>query len=107
MKLIKEKKIYTGEGMIENGYIRFDEKIEEVGDMTGFEPKEDDLEVNCAGTMVVPVAVLLSPVPVTVVVPVPVVVVPLPFVTLTLVVRCTVGCWRRVKSSSARSMSIP
>lgn len=40
--------------MIENGYIRFDEKIEEVGDMTGFEPKEDDLEVNCAGTMVVP-----------------------------------------------------
>ena len=54
MKLIKEKKIYTGEGMIENGYIRFDEKIEEVGDMTGFEPKEDDLEVNCAGTMVVP-----------------------------------------------------
>ena len=22
--------------------------------MTGFEPKEDDLEVNCAGTMVVP-----------------------------------------------------
>ena len=54
MKLIKEKKIYTGDGMIENGYIRFDEKIEEVGDMTGFEPKEDDLEVNCAGTMVVP-----------------------------------------------------
>ena len=53
MKLIKEKKIYTGDGMIENGYIRFDEKIEEVGDMTGFEPKEDDLEVNCAGTMVV------------------------------------------------------
>ena len=43
MKLIKEKKIYTGDGMIENGYIRFDEKIEEVGDMTGFEPKEDDL----------------------------------------------------------------
>ena len=25
MKLIKEKKIYTGDGMIENGYIRFDE----------------------------------------------------------------------------------
>ena len=46
MKLIKEKKIYTGEGMIENGYIRFDEKIEEVGDMTGFEPKEEDLEVK-------------------------------------------------------------
>ena len=54
MKLIKEKKIYTGDGVIENGYIRFDEKIEEVGDMIGFEPKEDDLEVNCAGTMVVP-----------------------------------------------------
>ena len=33
MKLIKEKKIYTGNGVIENGYIRFDEKIEEVGDM--------------------------------------------------------------------------
>ena len=29
MKLIKEKKIYTGDGVIENGYIRFDEKIEE------------------------------------------------------------------------------
>ena len=27
MKLIKEKKIYTGDGVIENGYIRFDEKI--------------------------------------------------------------------------------
>ena len=26
MKLIKEKKIYTGNGVIENGYIRFDEK---------------------------------------------------------------------------------
>lgn len=45
MKLIKEKKIYTGDGVIENGYIRFDEKIEEVGDMAGFEPKEEDLEV--------------------------------------------------------------
>ena len=43
MKLIKEKKIYTGDGVIENGYIRFDEKIEEVGDMAGFEPKEGDL----------------------------------------------------------------
>ena len=53
MKLIKEKKIYTGDGVIENGYIRFDEKIEEVGDMAGFEPKEGDLEVSCAGTMVV------------------------------------------------------
>ena len=49
MKLIKEKKIYTGNGVIENGYIRFDEKIEEVGDMAGFEPKEGDLEVSCAG----------------------------------------------------------
>ena len=54
MNLIKEKKIYTGNGVIENGYIRFDEKIEEVGDMAGFEPKEGDLEVSCAGTMVVP-----------------------------------------------------
>ena len=36
MKLIKEKKIYTGNGVIENGYIRFDEKIEEVGDMALF-----------------------------------------------------------------------
>lgn len=49
MKLIKEKKIYTENGVIENGYIRFDEKIEEVGDMAGFEPKEGDLEVSCAG----------------------------------------------------------
>lgn len=54
MKLIKEKKIYTGDGMIENGYIRFGEKIEEIGDMAGFEPKGDDLEVECAGTIVVP-----------------------------------------------------
>lgn len=54
MKLIKEKKIYTGDGMIENGYIRFGEKIEEIGDMAGFEPKGDDLEVNCAGTIIVP-----------------------------------------------------
>ena len=54
MKLIKEKKIYTGDGMIENGYIRFGEKIEEIGDMAGFEPKGDDLDVECAGTIVVP-----------------------------------------------------
>ena len=54
MKLIKEKKIYTGDGVIENGYIRFGEKIEEIGDMAGFEPKGDDLEVKCAGTIVVP-----------------------------------------------------
>mgnify|MGYP004727522557 FL=1 len=38
MKLIKENKIYTGNGVIENVYIRFDEKIEEVGDMAGFVP---------------------------------------------------------------------
>lgn len=54
MKLIKEKKIYTGDGVIENGYIRFGEKIKEIGDMAGFEPKGDDLEVECAGTIVVP-----------------------------------------------------
>lgn len=40
MKLIKEKKIYTGNGVIENGYIRFDEKIEEVGIWRGSSRKK-------------------------------------------------------------------
>lgn len=54
MKLIKEKKIYTGNGVIENGYIRFGEKIEEVGEMSEFQPKEEDQELTCEGTMVIP-----------------------------------------------------
>lgn len=54
MKLIKGKKIYTGNGVIENGYIRFDEKIREVGEMAGFVPEENDQEIHCGGTMVIP-----------------------------------------------------
>ena len=61
MKLIKEKKIYTGDGVIENGYIRFDEKIEEVGDMAGFEPKEGDLEVTSGtGAFIIGILDLLT-----------------------------------------------
>lgn len=54
MKLLKEKKIYTGSKVIENGYIRFDETIAEVGAMTQFVPDAADAEVNVDAALVIP-----------------------------------------------------
>lgn len=54
MKLIKEKKIYTGSGVIENGYIRFDKQIAEVGKMSDFAADAADAEIQCDAAMVIP-----------------------------------------------------
>ena len=49
MKIIKEKKIYTGRQVIEDGYIRFGEKITEVDSMRCYEPKEEDEVIDFPG----------------------------------------------------------
>ena len=54
MKVIKNKEIYTGNGKIEQGYIRFSKQIAEVGTMNDFIPREDDEEVNVDAKYVVP-----------------------------------------------------
>ena len=42
MKVLKEKKIFTGMGVIENGYVRYGERISEVGEMREYVPEEED-----------------------------------------------------------------
>ena len=54
MKLIKDKKIYTGKEVIYRGYIRFDQKITEVGDMESFTEKAGDEEVATEGNILIP-----------------------------------------------------
>ena len=54
MKLLKNKTIYTGSGKIENGYIRYSERISEVGEMRGFVPRADDEITEIAGNCVIP-----------------------------------------------------
>ncbi len=54
MKLIKNVKIYTGEKIIENGYIRFQEKICEVDSMDHYVVVEDDEDLNYDKMTVVP-----------------------------------------------------
>lgn len=54
MKVLKNKTIYTGSGKIENGYIRYSERISEVGEMRGFVPRADDENTEIAGNCVIP-----------------------------------------------------
>lgn len=54
MKVLKNKTIYTGSGKIENGYIRYSERISEVGEMRGFVPRADDEITEIAGNCVIP-----------------------------------------------------
>ena len=54
MKLLKDKTIYTGSSKIECGYLRYDTRIVEVGEMRTFLPREDDEEVSFGGSLVVP-----------------------------------------------------
>ena len=42
MKVLKNKIIYTGNGKIDNGYVRFNQRISEVDEMRNFVPQEDD-----------------------------------------------------------------
>ena len=54
MKVLKEKKIFTGTGVIENGYVRYGERISEVGEMREFIPREDDQVIDVEGRYVIP-----------------------------------------------------
>ena len=54
MKVLKNKTIYTGTEKIENGYIRYSERISEVDDMRNFIPKDEDEIVEVDGAYVIP-----------------------------------------------------
>ncbi|WP_225743289.1 N-acetylglucosamine-6-phosphate deacetylase [Marinilactibacillus sp. Marseille-P9653] len=46
--------IYTGESLIEDGYIRFDQEIIGVGQMDAYEPQEDEKEIDMKNKLIVP-----------------------------------------------------
>ena len=54
MKVLKNKTIYTGTGKIENGYIRYSERISEVDDMRHFIPRDEDEVIEIEGEYVIP-----------------------------------------------------
>lgn len=54
MKLLKNKTIYTGTTKIESGYIRYDSKIIEVGDMKNYIPQPKEEELLLDGDIIVP-----------------------------------------------------
>lgn len=54
MKVIKNKKIYTGNGCIENGYVRYNRLIAEVDSMRNFVEREDDEIVEIEGEYLIP-----------------------------------------------------
>ena len=54
MKLLKNKRIYTGERVISDGYIRFGREIAEVGEMREFTAREEDQEIVSDGTILIP-----------------------------------------------------
>lgn len=54
MKVLKNKIIYTGNGKIDNGYIRFNQRISEVDEMRNFVPQEDDEIIETDATYVIP-----------------------------------------------------
>lgn len=53
-KVIIDAKIATGDSIIDNGYIRFTDKILNVGPMDEFENKDDDEVIYSKGKVVVP-----------------------------------------------------
>lgn len=54
MKLIKNKRIYTGEKVIPEGYIRYDRQIAEVGTITDFTEQKEDIETAVKGDILIP-----------------------------------------------------
>lgn len=54
MKVLKNKTIYTGKGKIEDGFIRYDKTIAQVGEMRNFVADVDDEIVEVEGNCVVP-----------------------------------------------------
>ncbi len=53
-KVLTHAEIYTGDGFIADGYVRFDKEILAVGEMKGFVAAESDAIVDAAGNIVVP-----------------------------------------------------
>lgn len=53
-KVMINADIYTGYEHLEKGFIRFSEKIEEVGPMGEYEPRREEEVVNAEGRMVIP-----------------------------------------------------
>ncbi len=54
MKVLKNKIIYTGDRKIENGYIRYGERISEVDEMRNYSPQDDDEVIEIDGDYIVP-----------------------------------------------------
>ena len=54
IKVLKNKIIYTGNGKIDNGYVRFNQRISEVDEMRNFVPQEDDEIIETDATYVIP-----------------------------------------------------
>src|SRR5699024_4696132 len=53
-KVITNAKIYTGETVLEKGYIRFDEKVNVVDSMDHYEEKEDEQVIDGTGKTIIP-----------------------------------------------------
>lgn len=54
MKVLKNKTIYTGDRKIENGYIRYGERISEVDEMRNYSPQDDDEIIEIDGDYIIP-----------------------------------------------------
>ncbi|MDR0899986.1 MAG: N-acetylglucosamine-6-phosphate deacetylase [Lactobacillaceae bacterium] len=53
-KLIKFIEIHTGAKTIENGFIRFNQEIKEIGDMNQFVSEADDVEIETNADLLIP-----------------------------------------------------
>lgn len=53
-KVYTGAKVYSGEEVIENGYIRFDQKISDIGSMEDFNEQSDDELIDVKGKMIIP-----------------------------------------------------
>ena len=54
MKVIANKKIYTGDQVIESGYIRFDREIIQIGDMKDYQSQVGDVLLDVEGEYIIP-----------------------------------------------------
>jgi len=54
MKTILNATIYTGKSVIENGFVRYDERISAVGSMDDYVPETDEETIDASGKIIVP-----------------------------------------------------
>lgn len=54
MKTILNATIYTGKSVIENGFVRYDERISAVGSMDDYVPETDEETIDVSGKIIVP-----------------------------------------------------